>query len=1292
MHRPLQLLALALVARTAPAAIIFYEGWPTANGQWETASNWTPVRVPSLSTDDVVINYGSFPTQTGNPANVNFTVSKTINSLYVGAPEVLTLTSGTLTVSTTADILGRLRLVGGTIAGTAPLSLGGLRVEGAVTLGGTAPMTMNGDVEIANPVAISPFVWTRPISASNNVGVNWSQGNVSFTNNTLTVATNKIFRAEAGSSWAGGTLVVRGPIIKETTGFTALYPSVLTSSGGIYSPNGPLNLGPTTGNYTGSIEGNVFFSAGTQNFNEGANLSLANITTNQAVMHFKSQSRVNLNNLTLPFTSQALVYPGAIGDFGNVTVGDATNLAVFGGPGSPTIQGTTTLISGTLGSTGGTVNLKGNFNVVANSSGKDIRGAINSFANTAIADGGSLNGGTTTELATFNNSGTLNAGASGSIANTLINNAGLLRKASGAGEFLIYRPNNFGALFNNQGTVQVDAGTLRLFTAGSHSGTWINNGGSSTVLDGPQTFLAGTNVTNARFNNRGTMAFPSGSSFDGVVIDMNGGTLDVSAGSTGTLEALNYNSGSIVGTGDLTLSTPFTFVGGTFTGTGRMNLPAGATFTPSVGLNLGKPLTLGSTSTFSTGNLTTASAVEIPVGATMLMNSPNGTWTDGSWTINGTLKKTTGGSTTTITSNTLTNSTFNNQGVVRAEAGTLAINLKATHSGEVSQSGSGVLDLRGIQDFVSGGKLGPGSIVFTQGNINMRSGSQFQGMNLTLGTTGSLPGVMTVDTGVAGGLGSLTLAGGVLQGAGDVAVSGPLFLNFGFVVRSGRLLANGGLQSTSSFSRTLNCPLEVGGTSNLGGGTIDLDDGTMLIKPGAEVNLSGDASIFDGITTNNGTIRKNGGAPSYIGRTNNSVTLFDNQGTILVSSGDLGVDNLLNLKFATGKFEGGTYGAYGGRMYIKTVAPIEFFTKNAASLAIFGPTSQIHITSGLLGTFVPIIPLIQENLGDISIGSTSQSGSQVMINRGTIGVLGGGDLTLAGINQFSGFTQVQGTLNAPFTMQGGGLSGGGTLVGTTTLTSGFFSPGPAIGPMYFTGNLSLGSGVLSEFEAEEPGFGGHDVVNVSGTASLNGKLVIDPRGMLPTPEGTKFKVINAANISGQFSNVQSPGLYRVMYTPSFVEVEILRNIGDPRRATGRVELQDFVGAIDLQKVTVSLWDDGELVVEYPDVALDKDGRFSLFNTVPGTFTVRVRGRHWMTESPGRYDMSGEVDLSPVSLINGDVDGDNIVSIVDYIALSAAYETTESSVNWNPDADLDGDGEVSILDYIILSTNYDREGS
>jgi len=59
------------------------------------------------------------------------------------------------------------------------------------------------------------------------------------------------------------------------------------------------------------------------------------------------------------------------------------------------------------------------------------------------------------------------------------------------------------------------------------------------------------------------------------------------------------------------------------------------------------------------------------------------------------------------------------------------------------------------------------------------------------------------------------------------------------------------------------------------------------------------------------------------------------------------------------------------------------------------------------------------------------------------------------------------------------------------------------------------------------------------------------------------------------------------------------------------------------------------------------------------------------------------------LLNGDIDGDNEVTLLDHGLVTASFGLTEDDPDFNPNADLDGDGEVTLFDFGILSTTSGR---
>lgn len=137
-----------------------------------------------------------------------------------------------------------------------------------------------------------------------------------------------------------------------------------------------------------------------------------------------------------------------------------------------------------------------------------------------------------------------------------------------------------------------------------------------------------------------------------------------------------------------------------------------------------------------------------------------------------------------------------------------------------------------------------------------------------------------------------------------------------------------------------------------------------------------------------------------------------------------------------------------------------------------------------------------------------------------------------------------------------------------------------------------------------------------------------------------------------------------------------------------------------EDIVMQVVDNNDNVLASEVVTLGYYGRFSWNTGLSGTRRVRFKGDHWISDSVVVNLTTGTRDLS-INLLNGDIDGDNEVSILDYIYLSEVYGQDSSSPTWltaNGDGitpmmcDIDEDNEVSILDYIYLSNNYGLAGS
>ncbi len=109
------------------------------------------------------------------------------------------------------------------------------------------------------------------------------------------------------------------------------------------------------------------------------------------------------------------------------------------------------------------------------------------------------------------------------------------------------------------------------------------------------------------------------------------------------------------------------------------------------------------------------------------------------------------------------------------------------------------------------------------------------------------------------------------------------------------------------------------------------------------------------------------------------------------------------------------------------------------------------------------------------------------------------------------------------------------------------------------------------------------------------------------------------------------------------------------------------------------------------------GTRAVNNLAPGAnVTVTVATWNTTTWAYGDYFLAAATNASYPTftsslavrvVIQGDVNGDGTVNILDSIQVSNAFLTTPGSPNWNPNADINCDNVVNILDSIIQSNNF-----
>ncbi|GIV21240.1 MAG: hypothetical protein KatS3mg023_2991 [Armatimonadota bacterium] len=142
---------------------------------------------------------------------------------------------------------------------------------------------------------------------------------------------------------------------------------------------------------------------------------------------------------------------------------------------------------------------------------------------------------------------------------------------------------------------------------------------------------------------------------------------------------------------------------------------------------------------------------------------------------------------------------------------------------------------------------------------------------------------------------------------------------------------------------------------------------------------------------------------------------------------------------------------------------------------------------------------------------------------------------------------------------------------------------------------------------------------------------------------------------------------------------------------GNIELKDYGGDVTQVPIHTELRQGG-VVVGTGTLFTDSAGNYEIPNVVPGTYDVAFKASHWLRAVvPNVAVVNSDVTGVDVSLTNGDIDGDNEVTLFDFGELVAAFGSVPGDSSWNPDADLDGDEEVTLFDFGILVRNFGAMG-
>jgi hypothetical protein len=186
---------------------------------------------------------------------------------------------------------------------------------------------------------------------------------------------------------------------------------------------------------------------------------------------------------------------------------------------------------------------------------------------------------------------------------------------------------------------------------------------------------------------------------------------------------------------------------------------------------------------------------------------------------------------------------------------------------------------------------------------------------------------------------------------------------------------------------------------------------------------------------------------------------------------------------------------------------------------------------------------------------------------------------------------------------------------------------------------------------------------------------------ISAPLGLQDQVRVAFNLTTD-SSVVRDGVY----------IDDLLIVGEPylARLNGTLRLQSIVGGN--RPVTIQIRRAGTQTVLHSFVVDGNAAAVPYAIDVPetGNVDIAVRAPGFLTRVISGVNLQLNTPLD-VELLNGDVNGDNLVNRRDWSAVEFQQGRRSGDPKFNPRADLNGDGRVNDADIVIVKTNFGRSG-
>ena len=725
-------------------------------------------------------------------------------------------------------------------------------------------------------------------------------------------------------------------------------------------------------------------------------------------------------------------------------------------------------------------------------------------------------------------------------------------------------------------TINFRVGAGKTMTVGAGASLIVSpqvivDGGATLRLNGTTTWSGGTwftgdSGTSGTIENAGTLIIPgdvnTAGEPSGVLHNLAGATLNrTNSAGTATFGRPFDNDGTVnVTSGTLALHDGS---GAGNTSTGSFTAGAGSTvsFAGLHSLGAGASIDGAGTARFGSGG-----------GGNVTSLAAGAAYSPGTTAIEGGFVDLAGNGTTGRI-------TQNGGGGGRGGAGQLAVGSGASNFDEVITFRGG-----GLTSFAAGATTTiagtPGAQFIVEGGATLRLNgtTTWSGGTMLAGNTGSgtieNAGTLNVTGDVIGGgipAGLFhNMAGATLNRTTSAATAtfATPFDNDGAVnVTSGTLALHGGSgvgnTSAGSFTPSAGTTISFGGLHSLGAGASIDGAGTARFAStsGSSVTALAAGAAYSPATTaaEGGTVSLAGDGTTGRITSNGSGGGRSGAGRLDVGSGASSFNQITFGGGLTSFAPGGTTAGVANQMIVEGGATLRlngtttwsdgtWFAGNTGGGTIEN-AGTLDIPSDV--TLGGSGPGGLHNLPGASINRTTSAGTTLLAgpfqNDGAVTVASG-RLNAPNYTQTAGTTTVAtgatlGAGGAPVALQGGVLSGGGTVNGNVDNTGGSVSPGSSPGTLTIDGNYTQGSGgtLAAEIAGTTPGTQ-FDVLAVTGSAALDGTLAIsnDP-GFDPQLSDT-FEVLTATSRSGTFAQLTGASVgaktYEADYNPGDVTLAV----------------------------------------------------------------------------------------------------------------------------------------------------------